>query len=291
MAYCSANPDRPDPSVIRIRDVAVGSERKIELDAKLGTVRSFQWCPDGKSLLASRVWNYHLGPDESKKEGFDSRVYHIDIEDGKVTVLMEGKRRRVVGAELSPDGKTMFYACSSILRGQDLAALANSLLIRRELASDEEKTLFEFSDRNGWFTWAVSHSGEFVAIALNEEEGNPNARAKKIMVIPSAGGQMTELVRWDERPGAIWDVAWTPDGKGILFVLQTDIFAETPMELWHVSIDTPQPRKIMEADLGGWSGVRVHPDGRRIAFDARRRFHELWVMENIVPATSTSGSQ
>jgi Tol biopolymer transport system component len=100
------------------------------------------------------------------------------------------------------------------------------------------------------------------------------------------------LVRWDEGPGTIWDIAWTPDGKGILLVVQEDTFKETPMALWHVSLDAPQPRKIMEADLGGWTGVRVHPDGRRIAFDAARRYHESWVMENILPADRrANGSQ
>jgi len=284
VAYCSHNPDGPDPSVIHIRNVAVGSERKIELDPKLGTLRSFQWCPDGKSLLASGVWNYALGSDGNKKEGFDSRVYRIDVEGGKGTVLMQSERRRVRGAELSRDGKTLFYSSSTIPRGQDLSD-ANTVICRRDLDSGEEKPIFKFSDRSGWFSWAVSRSGELVAIALNEQKGSSDTSAKKIMVIPSAGGQITELIRWDEAPGAIWDIAWTPHDKGILFVLQKDIYSDTAMELWYVLTDASQPRKVMEADLGGWCrSLCVHPDGQRIAFDAGRRFHELWAMENFLPA-------
>jgi len=280
-AYCSRNPDRPSPFTIHIHDVAAGTERRFELDAKLELVRYLRWSPDGKSLLISSLWNYTLGSEYNEKEGIDSRVYRIDIESGKGSVLMQSKRRRVKGAELSPDGKTLFYSCSSILRDEQDRA-GNSLLIRRDLASGEEKPLFEFSAGTGW-SFAVSRSGEFVAIAPNEQKGSSDALTKKIMVIPSAGGQITELVRWDETPGAIWGVAWTPDGNGIVFVLQRDINDDTTMELWYVLTDASPPRKIMEADLGGWSGVRVHPDGRRIAFDAARPFYELWVMENFLP--------
>jgi len=125
-----------------------------------------------------------------------------------------------------------------------------------------------------------------VAIALEEKTSD----AKKIVLIPSIGGQPTELVRWDTPPGTIGDIAWTPDAKGILLVLQKYVHS-TPMELWHVSLDAPEPRKIMEADLGGWGAMRVHPDGRRIAFNAGRRFHELWVMENIGSQVSASASR
>ena len=279
-AYCSRNPDRLGPFTIHIHDVAAGTERRFELDAKLEVVGYLRWFPDGKSLLISSLWNYTLGPEYNEKEGIDSRVYRIDVESGKSTVLMQSERRRVKGAELSPDGKTLFYSCSSILRDEKDRA-GNSLLIRRDLASGEEKTLFEFSAGTGW-SFAVSRSGEFVAIAPNEQEGSSDTRTEKIMLIPSAGGQTRELVRWDETPGVIWGVAWTPDGKGILFVLRRDINDDTTMELWYVLTDASPPRKIMEADLGGWSGLRVHPDGRHIVFDAAaRRDFELWAMENI----------
>lgn len=282
-AFCSFTPDRPGPCVVHIHDLTGGSERKVELDPKLETFRCLRWSPDGKSLLVSSVWNYTLGSEYNKKEGIDSRVYRIDVESGKSTVLMQSERRRVRGAELSRDGKTLFYSSSTIPRGQDLSD-ANTVISRRDLDTGEEKPIFKFSDRSGWFSWAVSRSGELVAVGLNEQKDSSNTSTKKIMVVPSTGGQIMELVRWEEGPGAIWDVAWTADGKGILFVLQKDIYQDTPMELWHVFIDVSQPRKIMEADLGGWSGVRVHPDGRRIAFDAARRFHELWVLENFLPA-------
>jgi hypothetical protein len=31
-------------------------------------------------------------------------------------------------------------------------------------------------------------------------------------------------------------------------------------------------------------GVRLHPDGRRIAFTSGERKSELWVLENLLPA-------
>ena len=256
-----------------------GSERTLKFDPQLSIVRCLRWTPDGKALLASGVFNWILGADGNRKEGIDSRVYRIDIESGKNSILMQSERRYVNGAELSQDGKTLFYSCSSALRVEEKEPSdSRRLLIRRDLDSGQEKSVFD-PGSSRWFTSsALPPSGDLVAIALNEK----NSDTKKIIVIPSIGGQPTELVRWDTAPGTIGDIAWTPDAKGILFVLQKDVDSVTT-ELWHVSLDAPEPRKIMEADFGGWGGVHVHPDGRHIAFDAARRYHELWVMENIVP--------
>jgi beta-lactamase regulating signal transducer with metallopeptidase domain/Tol biopolymer transport system component len=277
-AYASENPDRPGPVTIHVLDVARGNERTFELDPKLNIVGCLRWAPDGKSLLASGVYNWSLGHDGNRKEGIDSRVYRIDVESGKNSILMQSRRRYVNRAELSPDGRTLFYSCSSALSAEGKEPSDSSrLLIRRDLDSGQEKSVFDPGSSGRFYSSALSPTGDLVAITLNEKTSD----TKKIILIPSIGGQPTELVRWDTTPGRIGDVAWTPDAKGILFVLQKD---STPIELWHVALDAPQPRKIMETDLGGWrSGLRVAPDGRHVAFDASRRYHELWVMENILP--------
>ena len=57
-----------------------------------------------------------------------------------------------------------------------------------------------------------------------------------------------------------------------------------PIEFWQVTTDGGQPRKITEADLGWCYSLRIHPDGQLIAFTAGSRLHELWVMENFLPA-------
>ena len=287
-AYISMSSDRPGPVTVHIREVVGGSERTLEFDPRLSVVRCLRWTPDGKSLLASGVLNWILGADGNRKEGIDSRVYRIDVHSGKNSILMQSERRYVNRAELSKDGKTLFYSCSSALRAEEKEPSdSRRWLVRRDLDSGQEKSLFD-PGSSGWFTSsALSPAGDLVAIALNEKTSN----TKKIIVIPSVGGQPKELVRWDTPPGTIGDITWTSDAKGILFVVQKQANS-TPMELWHVSLDVPEPRKIMEADLGGWGAMRVHPDGRRIAFGAGRRFHELWVMENFLStAASVSDSK
>ena len=78
-------------------------------------------------------------------------------------------------------------------------------------------------------------------------------------------------------------VAWAPDGQGVLFVKQPDPKSQTT-ELWLVPVQGGEPRKL---DLAGpvIREVRVHPDGRRIAYTAGGDRSDVWVMENFLPGT------
>ena len=73
-----------------------------------------------------------------------------------------------------------------------------------------------------------------------------------------------------------------PDGRHLLF-------SKGPlgnMELWRIPVDGGEPEKLGLAMGGlGLTGLRVHPDGQRIAFSASGGAgptNELWVMENFL---------
>jgi hypothetical protein len=53
-------------------------------------------------------------------------------------------------------------------------------------------------------------------------------------------------------------------------------------ELWLVPVEGGQARKL-DLAVDSLADLRMHPDGRHIAFVAGRHKGELWVMENFLP--------
>ena len=88
------------------------------------------------------------------------------------------------------------------------------------------------------------------------------------------------LLQFDTVGHSIWSsVICTLGGPYILFVK-----AGRPTELWHVSVEGGEPQKLLEMD--GMKNIRIHPDGRRIAFACMQGDREIWAMENFLPASS-----
>ena len=76
---------------------------------------------------------------------------------------------------------------------------------------------------------------------------------------------------------------WTPDGRAVLLAK----FAPGGQrEMWLAPLDG-EPRKLdLELDVNRQIGqLRVHPDGRQVAFDERgpRKRPQIWVLENFLP--------
>jgi Tol biopolymer transport system component len=263
--------------LIRIRTLATGEER--ELIPKLAMMECLRWSRDGRSLLASGLWANRLD-----KERWEDRVYRVDVETGDSAILLQvtnDEDDKLLRAELSPDERTIFY--SSRLYSRGLYAL-----IRREMDNGEEKTIFEAKNvpirSYPELPWALSPNGDYIAVAFNEP------RASKIAIVPSQGGPAAELPRGDETPRQINELAWSADNKTVLFVGpardKPKPGPKTAIEFWQATTDGSQPRKIFEADLGSEClSLRVHPNGRQIAFTTSLWCTELWVMENFLPAS------
>src|SRR5262249_13084591 len=119
---------------------------------------------------------------------------------------------------------------------------------------------------------AVSPDGQRLAFVLKQS----------LLLVPTTGGDARELLRLRDPEtfaGQPCDVAWTPDGRYLLFVKRND----RQSELWRIPADGGDPQKLGQL-MGRVSGLRVHPDGQRIAFSL---WHwnkaEVWVMENFLP--------
>ena len=98
-----------------------------------------------------------------------------------------------------------------------------------------------------------------------------------LKVMPAAGGEARELLRLRVPETFRWcgAVAWTPDGRYILFA------KHKPDELWRVPAEGGKPQKLLAME--GLCHISVHPDGQRVAFTGGRPTSEIWVMENFLP--------
>jgi Tol biopolymer transport system component len=106
--------------------------------------------------------------------------------------------------------------------------------------------------------------------------------------MPAVGGESRELYKFEYDQNWIGPVAWTADGKHILFAKggaseKADEGGIT--ELWRVSVESGEAQNLGLIAARIWE-LSAHPDGRKIAFDSfgsSMQMEELWVMENFLP--------
>jgi Tol biopolymer transport system component len=253
LAYQSVT---PRGVFIRVRSVKTGEDREVPSRIPIGGQP--RWFPEGQSLLvASRdalVLNGELG------------YYRVSIASGDAQLLHHTASRDVVSTrpDLSPDGKTIFYLESP---GQP---------VKFDIDSRRETRLPPVGNPEGSrqpLTLAVSPDGAQVAYLGHAS----------LVVAPAAGGEPREVVRFPgkamagERAGGL-GLAWSPDQR-YLFVAPNSEFAG----IWRVPLAGGEAENI-GVSMGRIRALRVHPDGRRIAFDSVvDPLSEVWVLENFLP--------
>jgi Tol biopolymer transport system component len=248
-----------------VRTLETGEEREFELGERtIGLGASLRWSPDGKALAVSA---FEPGRGES--------LARLDVQTGRVSFLMPLPAG--VGFpsfDYAPDGSRMFYK-----RPADPQGGHGPRLVVRDLTSGEEVTVVE---KQSFFQAAPSPDGRSLVMA-----GGENGRFV-YSIVPATGGDARELLRIDpekEVPfgGCPW---WSPDGRYVYFL--KGVRGKTPGEwhLWRVAAEggEPQPTGLtVDRQMGG---LRMHPDGRRLATTDFGVNLEMWVMENFLPKAS-----
>ncbi len=230
-----------------------------------------RWSPDGRSILLVG-WD-SVGPDN--RQG----VYQLDVETGDVTPIVQsvpGSGSGYIGqAVWSPDGKVIFYTRRH--RRQSVQ------IVVRNLETGQES---ELHGAAGLTTigpgLAISPDGRYLAFTSSWS----GTGAKSVSVIPTAGGEPRELhsVQGPERINEKV-VAWTPDGRYVVFGKQTQTKDDTQgstTRFWRVPAAGGEPEALGLA-IEDPLDLRFHPDGRRVAFTSRVDIDEIWVMENFLP--------
>ena len=262
VAYASQRESSPRSvgwmgGTIVVRSLASGEER--EMAPRLAYWGLLvRWSPDGRSFLV-------VGRNTKGQSG----IFAVNATTGEATLAVrQDPPGYVQFPAWSSDGKGLFYLRTT--------TEASNRLYARNLETGEDRVVFAPSTNNA----ALSPDGRSMVVRLNQP-GDPTS---VLAIVPVGGGEARELLRVMQ-PNAFppWGgLAWTPDGKYVLFTQTTGDSPQQPFELWRVPVGGGAPQKTGIA-MQGLRHLRVHPDGERIVFGAGQIKDETWVLENFLP--------
>ncbi len=264
LAYTSVHSRAGGNKVLAIRTLDTGLTR--ELHPNLEGFNWPRWAPDSCSFVSQ-------GTDARGRQG----IYLIDAQSGAATLVVA---KAVDGNPLqrpqwSPDGKRIYY--STKLPGSGEVAI-----IQRNLESGAERSVIRRQGLAGGELqgWELSPDGRSIAVwwVAGNEPSRPSSST--ILLVPTAGGEPREVWHATATDGGLrLSVAWGPGGRTVLVVKGVSAGAH----LWSIAIDGGEQRK-MDLSLQSGYGVRVHPDGRQVAYlDGENKF-EIMVLENFLPS-------
>ena len=260
--------------VLAIRNLQTGELR--EIPTALNYFNEPRWSPDGRWLAAG------ARPFKGKRA-----IYRFDAESGEVTFLAPG--RHISRVEFSPDGKKIYYGYHP----------DNESWVEYDLASAETREIFP---RNGdgfrMGSSELSPDGRFAAAVsadLAEKGtrpyGDSYGKYSTLLLFPIDGGEPRELFRVARPEGlaAFGSMSWTPDSQALIVIKTRGDHGkdkETTRELWLVPVNGAAARQL-DIDVSDWQsgggGIRLHPDGRQIAFFAGNQSEEIQSLENFLP--------
>ena len=186
------------------------------------------------------------GRDERDRRG----LYRIDAQTGELSAVVQSGGMGVVWQSAwSPDGKTIYYTMGAGI-------------MARDLRTGQERQVHPGTSKH----FALSPDGRFLAV--------PREEGLVLDVIALDTGQSRELLRVSYGGAFYKALSWSADGRFLFFTKVT--------ELWRVAVESGESEKVGIA-MEGLLELRVHPDGRRIAFGAWTFGAELWAMERFLP--------
>jgi Tol biopolymer transport system component len=240
---------------IAIRSVADGKVREIPLE--LRNSRNPLWAPDGRTFVMS-------GVNREDKRG----IYEIDVQTGAVSTVVQSEEGEFfMHPVYSPDGSRIYFSGR-----RKSPEMGNGLF---EIDRQTKAIRLVHRTANASFV-SVSPDGKTLATIART---NPETDSV-VWLVPVDGSAPRELTRVSTPQVFTGNASWSPDGRGLM--MNTFWIGSDRRETWLVPINGGKPTVL---DLPGysWGRIRVHPDGRRIAYHAGGLKTEVWVLENFLP--------
>ncbi len=250
-------------TVLVIRSAQTGEERDIRLPLQVPAypvVAEPKWFPDGRSVLVVG-W-------VSARPGFG--YFRVDLVSGKTELLHRPQGPQATGLsparlDLTPDGKSIFYLDGGLRRfdidtRQDIEV--------RKMPMPESQI-------------AISPDGKLIALAYHASD-EPVA----IYIAAMAGGEPRLVYNLGQVNKNFFDntLTWTRDQRYLLLGHPDDAVKPSRSVLVRIPVGGGEPQKMGISVKGGFRTPRMHPDGRRIAFETIERGPgEVWALENFLP--------
>jgi Tol biopolymer transport system component len=159
--------------------------------------------------------------------------------------------------EVSPDGRTIYLIRT--ISGPD----TENEVVALDVAGGDTRVIA--TARSSPNSLALSNDGKELAYIVRDNA----RRTTELRITPISDPARARGVYTASSGGIRPPVAWVPDGSRLLFGVDS--------ALWSVGLSGGEPVKVLEGCCGG-NDVRVHRDGRRIAFLGGSDRSEIWVM-------------
>ncbi len=261
LAYVSKRqrgPERMGSKVLCIKNLKSG-----KVTAFIPKLKSFgrimYWVPDGRSVIVTG----------SDKEGSPG-LFTINTSTGDTSPLfLRENGKPVLGFALAPDGKTIYHRTN--LRQKN-----SSQIFEYNLSTKQQK---EIHSDSSIYNLIISPDGKSLAYCSNDKV------SKEIVmkILPIKGDKPREIMRIKEPETVFFhSPAWSSDGLYIIFGKGSSSMQNQKIDLCRVSVDGGTPQKL-GISMDRISHIRLHPDGKQIAFFAGLIQAEIWVMENFLP--------
>jgi Tol biopolymer transport system component len=242
------------PPLLVIQSVETGEQRN--LFPRVSLLSRLRWSPDGRFIIANGRDHMHRGG-----------LFRVDVQTGDATAIVYSPRGFPRQAAWSADGRAVFYSHY------------DGPVLLRDLATGQEKEICPGA------VFALSPDYQWLALP----EFDPLTKSTGLKVVPSTGGQPRELLRLTETGAFMLNLAWSADGRYLLFG-KSGATSQSKTELWRIPVQGGEPENL-GLSVERMVELRVHPDGRRIAFTAGSQRREIWAMENFLPALNATRSQ
>jgi len=249
-------PDHPSSCVLCVKDLESGEEKEFIYEME-GFGWFLRWAKDSLSVFVT-------GADMKGNKG----LYRVDVQSGHKTLLFQ-KGTDIIDFVLSPDGKIVFC------RGWDDKKSMNTIC-RYNLITNQEDEIY---CTDGIVNLMISPDGKFLAFKYASYD-SPFVSLK---VMPIEGGEPRELVKLGQYEDIVFQsCTWTPDGRYILYGTGAFSMENPQVELWRIPVEGGEPQKL-GLSMDWLRHLRIHPDGKRVAFSSGHFTAEIWVMENFLP--------
>lgn len=248
--------------VISIHSLKTGEERDLSPNL-LDLWGPIRWSPDGRSILV---------PGKDKKIQHD--LYLMDAQTGELKSNVGRGEAEISNPDWFPDGKRLLFVSQRREAGTNIASV-----VIRDLATGQEKVLFQPATGVKIDDIALSHDGQQVAITLIEKE----TRSSALKVLPVAGGEASELIRAKEPEVIVGhSLSWSSDSRYIVFGKRRSTGQEPKTQLLAISSRGGEPHPLGLA-MDSARSLSFDPTGHHVAFAAGSAKSEVWVMENFLP--------
>ncbi|HEX4950603.1 MAG TPA: hypothetical protein VFZ34_28315, partial [Blastocatellia bacterium] len=247
---------------LSIHSFETGKTREIKL--KLKFFDRPRWSPDGRFVLL-------YATDQKSANG----LYRVDVKTGETTAIsLREMNANHQQATWAVDGKAILFQQSDFTNKR-------TRLIAKDIDSGEEREIYSVNQIWGASHLAPSPDGEQIAFIVYDQA----AKISTVKLVPYRGGEARDLLVERHDPKDLtffYGLAWMTDGRALLLTKGNSRNNEPNAELWRVPIAGGAIQKFTWP-MERVRDLRIHPDGKRLAFTSGNQTFEVWAMENLPP--------